>query len=69
MLILLLNMILKAKTNHPHLPRRRLKHQILQLRIPPENIQTETSNSTSIEELSPEETTNNNQVKDTAEIK
>jgi parvulin-like peptidyl-prolyl isomerase len=31
--------------------------------------ETQTSNSTSIEEISPEETTNNNQVKDTAEIK
>jgi hypothetical protein len=31
--------------------------------------ETQTSNSTSIDEISPEETTNNNQVKDTAEIK
>jgi parvulin-like peptidyl-prolyl isomerase len=31
--------------------------------------ETQTSNSTSIEKISPEETTNNNQVKDTAEIK
>ena len=31
--------------------------------------ETQTSNSTSIEEISPEETTNNNQVKDNSEIK
>ena len=30
--------------------------------------ETQTSNSTSIDEISPEETTNDNQVKDTAEI-